>query len=388
MGIINIALNNLKLLTKDKMAAVFIIVLPIMFTLIIGSSNNVSSSDPIPVAILDEDNGIYSQYIIDAIEEDSEFYLTFVNLERGKEMVRNAEVAAFIHIPKGFEERVEAGENTKIMFYPSNRQISPLMVEKLVDKRVLELNNSSRISRSIISVFNLDTAYGLKDEIIKGFRSVPVEIDFTWSNPDTNGTLIPTGMNQSSPGIAVMFTLMTVVMSGASTILIERDNGTLARLLTTPITKGKIVFGKTLGVFLVGITQMLILIIFGQVVLGVKWGNDMVATILLTLAFVFSATGLAMSLASISKNANQLGVVGNIIIIVLSMLGGAYWPVDMLSPKMQLVAKFVPTGWAINGYNDLIARGMSLGDVWLNILVLFLFGLAFILFGIKRLKLE
>lgn len=195
-------------------------------------------------------------------------------------------------------------------------------------------------------------------------------------------------MNHSSPGMAVYFTLMAVVMSGAGSILRDRENGTLSRLLATPLNKVKIITGRTLGVFLVGITQISFLILVGQFILGVNWGQDILATMLLSVAFVFSITGFSMALASLCKTPNQLGVMGNMVIIAMSMLGGAYWPVEMLSDQMQFVAKLVPTGWAIGGYTDIILRGMELKDVGLNIVVLLAFGIVFMGFGIYKLKLE
>jgi ABC-type Na+ efflux pump permease subunit len=83
---------------------------------------------------------------------------------------------------------------------------------------------------------------------------------------------IPMGMNASSPGFAVMFVMMGVFFAGAAMIR-ERDHKTLARLLTTPTEKFFIISGKMLGFFLVVFIQFLILILFGQLVLKVNWGN-------------------------------------------------------------------------------------------------------------------
>lgn len=390
MRIINIALNNLKVLLSDKWSAFWLIALPVVMTLIIGSSMaEEPSTGIIPVAVYDEDGSFYSQYIIDSIERDDILTTQLVDYSTGENMVANNEVAGFVYIPKDFGLSLENKGTTNITFYPAARSVSPLSLEKILQKSVGELNNSMGIAQGIVTVFNPDIGLNeLVGDISQGFKHSPIEVEFMWTAGESTGLTVPMGMNQSSPGMAVMFTMMVVVFSGAGTILRERQNGTLGRLLVTPVSKVSIILGKTLGVFLVGFAQISILILIGQFILGVNWGNDIIATLVLSMAFVFASTGIAMTLAAITKNPSQLGVIGNIIVIVMSMLGGGFWPTEVLSDNMQLVAKMVPTGWAINGYTNIILRGMNLGDIWLNIVVLLLFGALFISFGIYRLRLE
>lgn len=379
MQIIHLAINNLKIAFKDKMAVFWYVALPVTMTLIIGSSFDSSGvTQTIPVAVLQDSPSFYSEYIIDAIESDEQFDVVFLTLEEGKEKVKDSEVAGFVHIAQ-----------EKVTYYPSQRDISPLRLQKIIEKSVAEINNSARIAQGIITVFNPGTDLrDLTSEISGGFKESTIMIDYRLAGTKPTLEDIPMGMNQSSPGMAVFFTLMTVVMTGANSILQDRQTGTLSRLLATPLSKTKLISGRTLGIFLVGITQISILILVGQFMLGVNWGRDLLATILLSFAFVFSTTGFSMTLASLCKTSSQLGVIGNVVIIAMAMLGGAYWPVEILSNQMQLVAKLIPTGWAISGYTDIILRGMSLKDIWLNIVVLCVFGIVFMAFGIYKLKLE
>lgn len=379
MQILHLALNNLKIAFKDKMAAFWYLALPIIMTLIIGSSMSATdATQAIPVAVLDENKSFFSEYILEAIGADQQFDLRHVTLEEGKEMAENSDVAGFVHLL-----------SESVTYFPSARQVSPLRLQKIIEKTLGELNNSARIAQGVITVFNPgNNLQDLTSEITGGFQESAIMINYRLAGTRLTLEDVPIGMNQSSPGMAVYFTLMAVVMTGANSILRDRQNGTLSRLLATPLNKGKIITGRTLGVFLVGITQISFLILIGQFLLGVNWGQDILATMLLSIAFVFSITGFSMALASLCKTPNQLGVLGNVVIIAMSMLGGAYWPVEMLSEQMKLIAKLVPTGWAISGYTDIILRGMSLGDIWLNIIILCIFGIVFLAFGIYKLKLE
>ncbi|SES70975.1 ABC transporter permease [Anaerobranca gottschalkii] len=375
MKVLHLALNHLKLLFKYKMTFVWFFALPITLTLIIGSSMGENPSEEVfPVAILDEENSFFTNYIIERIEEDDKFTVERVDFNSGLELVEKSEVAGFIHFPKNL---------SKVYFYPSRRRISPLMLEKNLEKSIVELNNSLRIAQGIAEVFSPDSdILLLQKEILPKLKEVPISAQLSW----TNGSEIPVGNNMSSPGMAILFTLMSVVFSGAGVILSDKHYKTFDRLLTTPTSRRTIILGKSLGIFLVGFVQLSILILFGQFVLKVNWGGDILATILLSLAFVFAASGLAMALVSICNNNSQLNVLGNIIVIGISMLGGCYWPIELLPNHMQIISKLVPTGWAMQGYTDIILRGLGLNDVLLNIFVLLIFGFILNGFGIYKLK--
>jgi ABC-2 type transport system permease protein len=60
-----------------------------------------------------------------------------------------------------------------------------------------------------------------------------------------------------APGFALLFLMYTVSLGGR-TLLAERQEGTLARLMTTPIQPGQVLIGKMTGTYMIGLTQMII----------------------------------------------------------------------------------------------------------------------------------
>ncbi len=95
-----------------------------------------------------------------------------------------------------------------------------------------------------------------------------------------------------APGMALMF-LMYTVSYGGRTLLTERNQGTLPRLLVSPTTPTQILGGKMIGIFLTGAAQMLILILGTTVLFQLQWG-DPLAVLALVLAAVFGAVGWGM----------------------------------------------------------------------------------------------
>jgi ABC-2 type transport system permease protein len=198
---------------------------------------------------------------------------------------------------------------------------------------------------------------------------------------------IPVGFEQTSPGIGVMFTMFFITYGGA-TLLLEREQGTLRRLLTTPVTKAAILAGKVLGVFVSGVIQFSILVLFGQFIFGVDWGQQPLALALMIVAFVFALTCFGILLAALVRTYAQIDALTTVIILPMAALGGAMWPSEITPPFMQQIGMLLPTGWAMRGFHDIITRGLGFQDVLLEAGILFGFGALFLAIGAWRFKFE
>jgi ABC-2 type transport system permease protein len=165
-----------------------------------------------------------------------------------------------------------------------------------------------------------------------------------------------------------MFLMMGVFFS-AATLVEERQDGTLQRLLTTPLSRASLLVGKFTGIFLLGFLQFVILALVGQLV-GAHWGRDPLGVLILGAVFVLALTGLGTLLASFVKTSQQAGAFAILLTMVSGMLGGSWWPLEITSPAMQTAAKFTPVYWGLDGFNQLISYGPGLDAVWTNVLVL------------------
>jgi len=97
-----------------------------------------------------------------------------------------------------------------------------------------------------------------------------------------------------------------------------------------------------LGVFCVTIIQFLFIIFFGQFILGVNWGNSPLSVLLIAISFTLSAVGLGTILSSVVKTSAQAGALTVLISIVTSMIGGAWWPIEIMPKYLQTIGKFTP----------------------------------------------
>ena len=180
-----------------------------------------------------------------------------------------------------------------------------------------------------------------------------------------------------APGMALMF-LMYTVSYGGRTLLTERNQGTLPRLLVSPTTVVQVLGGKMIGIFLTGAAQMFILIEGSSVLFQLQWG-DPLGVEALVLAAVFGAVGWGLLLTAIAKTPGQVSMIGSAMMLTFGILGGGFVNTDNMPTWFRLVTKITPNAWGMDGFNTL-ALGGGLHDILTPILALL--GMGLLLFAI------
>ncbi|MEI2690034.1 MAG: ABC transporter permease [Anaerolineae bacterium] len=180
-----------------------------------------------------------------------------------------------------------------------------------------------------------------------------------------------------APGMALVFLMFTVSL-GSRSILVERRDGTLARMLSTATGGGSILVGKITGVYLVGAAQMFILILASALLFRLSWG-DPLGVAALVLAAVVGAAGWGLLLAAVAKTPNQVANMGMAMMLLFGILGGSFFG-GTLTGALGTLGKITPNAWAMDGFTTL-ARGGDLADVLPEIAALLLMGV--VLLGVS-----
>ena len=193
------------------------------------------------------------------------------------------------------------------------------------------------------------------------------------------------GLGQFDLGASSQLVLFIFVNSLAATVALiqSRRLGVSRRMLSTPITSRTIVVGETLGRFAVAMIQGVFIILAASLLFGVKWGDPLGASVLLT-AFALVSTGAAVLFGAILSNEQQAGALTPLG-LGLAALGGCMVPLEVFSPTMQTIAHITPHAWAVEGFTKLIRTDAGLADIALQIAVLL--GFAVVLLGLASWRL-
>jgi ABC-2 type transport system permease protein len=406
--ILEIARLYLFITYRSREMLVFGFAMPILFTFVIGQAipSGDSGEDELPVwniAVVNQDEGDLGEQLSENLDNHPSLAVRALEPAEAEMQVEQEEVAAALFIPPDFSQLVLAGAPLDLSFQMNLAQpVDAQVVEQAVLVALGEIESSVRIAESSVAIAerlglfeqegapDIDQYHGealaaAQEELA---ANLPVVVEARQGiRSEESAILIPGGMNQTSPGMIVIFTIFSV-LAGIAALLLEREQGTLRRLLVMPMGKTALMSGKLLGILIVGITQIIILVLAGIYLFGVDWGQSTLALLLMIFAFAFSITGLGMLVGSLVRTYAQLDAFSAIIAIPMAGLGGAMWPIEIVPEFMQRLALFLPTGWAMRGFHDIITRGLGLEAVLLEAGVLVAFGVIFLVLGILRFRYE
>ncbi len=417
--VLNITWKELLLNFRDRSGLILMFAAPFALILVIGaafggfSNTSTLTIEQIPVILVNHDQGEFSTYVIDAFYSDELSDLVSPNLSMDENQARlavdNDQAAAVVIIPSNFSESIypKALQNGGISGSPDEntiaREQSTLEVYQNPSRTI-----SSGIIRSIVdTILDRFVSGGLSTEITilqmieSGFISPEQAAEMgeklgkeaSENTPETELVSLKTEsyrpeqqhvefdwLTYSVPSMAILYLMFTINAAGRS-ILTEKNQGTLSRMLVTPTTATHIIGGKMLGAFLTGVLQMAVILFGGTLLYSIQWGS-FPGLIVLTLAVVAAATGWSMIIAAFSRTPGQASAIGTAITLTFAAAAGNFLPRGALPKWLQNASLITPNGWGLEGYTNL-----SMGNGFASVLpaIIALIVMSLILFFISSL---
>jgi ABC-2 type transport system permease protein len=133
---------------------------------------------------------------------------------------------------------------------------------------------------------------------------------------------------------------------------------------------------------------MALLITFGVLVLKIDWGRSPLALGLVMLASALAAASLGTMLGTFVKTEGQANGLSIMIGMVMAMMGGCWYPIELFPQAIRSAAQVLPTYWAMSGFLDIAVRGQGVSGILLESGILLGFALVFFLVGVWRFKYE
>jgi ABC-2 type transport system permease protein len=195
----------------------------------------------------------------------------------------------------------------------------------------------------------------------------------------------PNLIQNSVPGF-ILFAMFFIVIPLSGSLISEKKEGSYQRLRTLPVCLTTIIGGKVLVYLLVCLLQFLFMMFIGTWVFptffnlpGLIIGNAWMAIAVATITAAFAAVGFGILVGSCASSHNQAALFGSVMVVLLGIISGTFFPVHLMPKAIQTLSLFSPVRWGIDNYLDLFVRNGDLISILPNSLALFaFFGLAMI----------
>ncbi|MBI4282933.1 MAG: ABC transporter permease [Chloroflexi bacterium] len=169
--------------------------------------------------------------------------------------------------------------------------------------------------------------------------------------------------------LATLALFFSFLLTGIS-FLRERSQGTMERLMASPVSRLDIVVGYLLGFFIFALTQTLIIVLFTIYVLDVNYHGDLWQIFVFQVVIITGAVNLGIFISTFARNEFQMVQFIPLMIVPQIFLSGVLWPVEQMPNYLQWLSKILPLTYAVRGLRDIMLAGKSLLDVGFELSVL------------------
>lgn len=413
MKAFDIALKDIKQGFRSWFALIFMFGVPILMTGMFyflfggmgGGDEDAFELPTIAVIIANQDQGrlALGENLVEVFQsegfEDLLHVTTAEDADNARQAVDTQQAGVAIIIPENFSEAMmQPGGKTEIEVYQDpTLTLGPSIVTTIVNKFTDNFSGSKIALEVAIQQFE-EAGLSFTDEeigimmndyiqaatAVGGDEGLVVVESATGETTQVGGVA---GLISMLMGGMMIFYAFFTGVSTVQSVLTEEERGTLPRLFTTPTLQRTILTGKFLATGIMVIVEIVVLLIFGDVVFGFEWGDPFLLA-LVVLGITISASTFGIFVISFVRSTKQAGAVIGGGVTVTGMLGMI--PIFTLSipnppQTTEVISKLVPQGWAVAGLRT-VMEGGSTEKVLLSVGVLLAWSLVFFLIGNSRFK--
>ena len=386
---------------SSRSELLFFLVLPLVFTFLIGGGLNGSqpADNRLVVLLVDEDLSDLSAELTAVLGASDAVQLVPAGRAAAEaQLAEDASAAtAILRIPAGFAVDLRAGTPVALAIQALPNDPNSLAVETAVNAA------ASRVGRAL-AVANVSVAEAERRQPFANaadraayfeaglaaarelFASAPARLAVARpAAAPANSGFNPAA--QASAG--QLITWVFIPLLGASSLFAhERSQGTLRRLLTTPSRKAVFLLGTLGGQLALALVQMTLLVAFGIYVMRLDWGQSPLALAVMLVSFGLAAVALGTMLGAFIKTESQGSGLSIMLGMVMALLGGCWYPIEFFPEAARVASKALPTAWAMQGLTDLVLRGQGLPAILPEAGVLIAFAAVFFAIGVWRFRYE
>lgn len=365
---------DLKRRLRDRSILIQVFLAPILLALIVGAAfGGTAASLSTTIVIADADQTQTSRAIASAFAAQSEeggvvFEARSVTgIDEVSAAVEGEGVGAAVVIPAGFTDAVMAGSAAELIVVGTAGDTLPRSVAQSVADGIAATAQSRRVSATTASVTAQQFGATIDPAALADLLQQPPII----AVQDTRVTSTFSLMSYFAPAMAMIF-LFFVMGAAARSLMSERREGTLSRILAGPTPPTAVLLGKACAVFALGMLSLLTVYLVTTFAFGADWG-DPIGVLLVITAVVVAIAGISLvitGLARTEQQAESLTIIGT---LILAVLGGSF--VFTGSGLFAQLRAYFPNGQALMAFLDLSAGEADWVVVLPRVLILLAMGL-------------
>jgi len=197
-----------------------------------------------------------------------------------------------------------------------------------------------------------------------GGLPVLIEPSFLYGGPEFDS------LDYVAPVFIAFFVFFFVFLLTCVFFLRERSQGTMERLLATPINRLEIVLGYMLGLGGFALVQSAVVLLFTVYALNIDYAGNLLVVFVVEVIVTMVAANMGILASTFASNEFQVVQFIPLVITPQALLSGTFWPIEQMPDWLQALAWAMPMTYANNALRDVMIKGVGLGSIWGDLIIL------------------
>jgi linearmycin/streptolysin S transport system permease protein len=366
--------KDIAIFLRDRRALVVSVLTPIVVAAFFGflfggtgAGGRVVSR--MAVGVTDLDGSALTKAVIESLSQDESLQIQLLPEAQAEQLVRAGKLRAAVVFPAEFESLATGAlvggagmPDLKLLYDPSQSMVRP-MVGGLVTQHVMQ-----RLSRP---------------NFVGNARPVPFKLE------DVAMTTGPryNSYSHSFAGMSIQFILFMGIDAGIA-LLMMRQEGMWRRLRAAPLSRAVLLGSRVAGTTLIALLILAVVYLVAGLGFGVRIAGSVPGFIMVAFAFALLAATTGLMISALGRSVGATRGVSMFTVLILVMLGGAWVPAFLFPEWLQRVTEFVPTRWAVDGFDAMTWRGMPLQSAFVPTAILLAWSAFFAMIAVWRFNWE
>lgn len=308
-------------------------------------------------------------------------------VEQLRTMAREDENISLVEATEDVEPLVREGSLDGAVILPHGFA-GDLFLGKGPDLEVLVEGSDPQVTRSTLQV-TANLLRGLADTVLGAqpllggdlTRSMPrIKTRYIYGGEDL------TPVDYFAPMYIAGFVLFFVFLLTSVSFLRERAQGTMERVLASPLSRGEIILGYLAGFSVFAFVQSLVVLLFVVFVLKIHHIGSLYVIFAVELVLTIGSVNLGIFLSTFAKNELQVVQFIPLVIAPQMLLSGIFWRVETMPVVLRYVAYLMPLTYANQALRNVMIKGFGLWQLWPQFAALGGFALAMVGLSVLTLR--
>ena len=357
-------------IVRDKRTLAIILLIPIMQLFLLGYAAT-SDVRNIPLAVYDQCNCAESRTLLNAYRAADYFKLAYSvgSEDEIRSLIENGKARAAIIIPPDYNERLAKGD-AQVAFILDGSD--PTSASTAYSAAILIGQTQS----TALLVENLQRA-GLNTDKLQPPLEVRTQV---WYNPDlvSNYFMIP--------GVIGMILFAITSILTATSVVRERERGTIEQLIVTPIRPWELVVGKVLPYVILAFIDTFEVLALGHWWFGVPIRGSLGLIIGTSGLLLLSGLGIGLFASTIANTQQEAMLSVWMTLLPSIFLSGFFFPLEAMPKVLQWFSAIIPLRYYLVIIRSVMLKGSGFESIWVETLALFAFGVIILIAASLRFR--